>query len=353
MKLVAPTYRMRCPVRSPLIVMWLALLVLGGHAAAEPYRTNLPAPAGTMLTVDINGGSIEVAVQDRREIRMEVERSARGRSSQRERELLSRSPLEFQHEGDEWKIMTTTPKSDPELPDGARPPLGGAFKFWVPGDCRLDLKTLLGTVEVSGLKADVRVQAVSGSLRFSEVRGTIRSETGSGSIQVRDCTGTNSFISRGGGVAVTGGSGELRVESGGGTLLIREFRGRVSAETAAGGIRFDRVMGAIEGTTGTGRIVADVPNPVPGLIHLDATGGGGIAVNLPHGTGFDLDAETSSGSVVVSTGAPKGPAGPAESRREKINGGGPEVKLRAGAGMIHVTATNTVPHTNAVPASKP
>ena len=284
---------------------------------------------------------------------MEAERSARGRSPQRERELLSRSPLEFLREGEEWKIVTTTQKSDPELPEGARPPLGGTFKFWVPSDCRLDLKTLLGTVDVIGSTADVQVQAVSGALRFTAIQGAIRSETGSGSIQVRDCTGTNSFISRGGGVSVIGGSGELRVESGGGTLLIREFRGRVSAETAAGGIRFDRVMGAIEGTTGTGRIVADVPNPVPGVIHLDATGGGGIAVNLPRGTGFDLDAETSSGSVVVSTGAPKGPAGPAGSRREKINGGGPEVKLRTGAGMIHVIATNTVPTTNAVPVSKP
>ncbi len=352
MKPVALPFGMRCLVKSPLIVCLIALLIAGVRAGAEPFRTNLSAPAGTTLTVDLNGGSIEVAVQDRREIRMEVERSARGRSPQRERELLSRSPLEFQHEGDEWKITTSTPKSDPELPDGARPPLGGTFKIWVPGDCKLELKTLLGAVDVTGLKADVRVRVVSGSLRFSAIQGAIRSETGSGSIQVRDCIGTNSFISRGGGVSVAGGAGELRVESGGGTLLIREFRGRVSAETAAGGIRFDRVAGDIDGTTGTGRLVAEVPNPVPGLIHLEATGGGGIAVNLPRGTGFDLDAETSSGSVVVSIGAAKGPAGPVAIRREKINGGGPEIKLRTGAGMIHVTATNTVPLTNSVPVAK-
>lgn len=334
-------------------VLAIALLGLGTRAGAESFQTNLPAPAGTRLTVDLNGGSIEVAVHDRREIRMEAKRSARGRSPQREGELLARSPLEFHHEGDEWKIVTSTPKSDPDLPDGARPPLGGIFKFWVPSDCRVDLKTLLGTVEVTGLKADVQAQAVSGPLRFTSIQGTIRSETGSGTILAKDCSGTNSFLSRGGGIAVTGGSGDLRVESGGGTLLIREFRGRVSAETTAGGIRVDQVMGDIDGTTGTGRIVADVPNPVPGLIHLEASGGGGIAVNLPRGTGFDLDAETSSGSVVVSTGAAKGPAGPVAVRREKINGGGPEIKLRTGAGMIHVLATNSVPQTNAVPVSKP
>ena len=306
-------------------------------AAAVVVTTNLPAPAGSHLVVKLNGGSIEVIAHDGAEIRLEAERIARGRTPAREHQLLSESPLQIRKEGTNWVLTTVSPAKEARLAEGERPPLGGLFKLRVPRDCSVDLMTLLGSIEVRGLAAEVHAQTEGGSMRFLEIHGPIQCETASGTILASACVGTNALVTRGGGIQVLDGSGSLRLESGGGTVVVRRYRGPVQAEVSAGNLEFERVVGALDGLTGSGRIVADLEQPIPGSVHLEASGGGGVLVRVAPKAGFVLDAMTSSGFVSLGVGKSAAPAAPTSERREIVNGGGPEVWLRTGAGSIRVT----------------
>lgn len=314
-------------------------------AAAVVVTTNLPAPPGSHLVVTLNGGAIEVVAHDTGEIRLEAKRIARGRTPVREQQLLSESPLQITKDGTNWVLMTVTPTKEARLANGERPPLGGLFKLWVPKDCSVDLTTELGSIEVRGLMAGVQARTEGGGLRFHEIQAPILGETTSGTIFASACVGTNALVTRGGGIQVLGGSGNLRLESGGGTVVVRRYRGPVHAEVSAGNLEFERVIGALDGLTGSGRIVADLEQPVPGPVRLEASGGGGIVVRVAREAGFSLDAMTSAGFVSLGVGKSAAPAAPTSERREVVNGGGPEVWLRTGAGSIRITPWTETPGT--------
>ena len=305
-------------------------------SAAQMVTTNWPAAPGSRLVVSLSGGSIEVATHELPEIRLEAERNARGRTPARERQLLQASPLRIRHDGTNWVMTTLAPGEEPQLPDGERPPLGGVFKLWVPKSCGVDLTTRLGSIAITGLDAEVRAQTAGGALRFTEIHGAINAETASGTIAATNCVGTNSLVTRGGGIQILGGEGELRAESGGGTIIVRRFHGPVNAEVSAGNLQFEQVSGAIQGLTGSGRIVADLLQPVPGAVHLEASGGGGIVVHVPPEAGFELDAKTSAGFVSLGVGTSPAQSAPVSERRDSVNGGGPAIWLRTGAGSIRI-----------------
>ena len=313
--------------------------------AAVSVTTNLPAPDGSHLVVTINGGSIEVIAHDLAEIQLEAQRIARGRTPAREQQLLSASPLQIAKEGTNWVLTTLTPTKEGRLAEGERPPLGGLFKLRVPRTCGVDLTTQLGSIEVQGLTGAVHAQTEGGSLRFIDIHAPVTGETISGTILASACVGTNALVTRGGGIQVLGGTGGLRLESGGGTVIVRRFRGPVRAEVGAGNLQFDRVIGALDGLTGSGRIVADLEQPIPGPVHLEASGGGGIVVRVAREAGFSLDAMTSAGFVSLGVGKSAAPAAPTSERREAVNGGGPEVWLRTGAGSIRVVPWAASPET--------
>jgi hypothetical protein len=322
---------------------WLSLTLLVAMGAAEisasaaqVVKTNLPAPSGTRLVVSLGGGGIEVVTHELPEIRLEAERNARGRSPAREEQLLLANPLRIRHQGTNWVINTVPADQEPKLADGERPPLGGVFKLWVPKSCGVDLTTQLGAIAVTGLAADVRAQSAGGALRFTGINGAIVAETASGTIGMTNCIGTNAIVTRGGGIQVVGGEGDLRAESGGGTIIVRRYRGSVNAEVSAGNLQFEQVNGAIQGLTGSGRIVADLLGPVPGAVRLEASGGGGIVVHVPRDAGFELDAKTSAGFVSLGVGKAPAQSAPVSERQESVNGGGPEMWLRTGAGSIRV-----------------
>lgn len=323
----------RCQWLVLMLAMWGAENPL---SAAQVVTTNLPAPSGTRLVVSLSGGAIEVMTHEMPEIRLEAERNARGRTPAREQQLLLASPLKIRREGTNWVVTTMAAGQEPQLADGERPPLGGVFKLWVPKSCGVDLSTQLGSIAVTGLSADVHAQTASGALRFSGIQGAIGAETASGTIAMTNCVGTNSIVTRGGGIQVVGGEGDLRAESGGGTVIVRRYRGAVNAEVSAGNLQFEQVNGAIQGLTGSGRIVADLLQPIPGAVRLEASGGGGIVVHVPREAGFELDAKTSAGFVSLGVGKGLAQSAPVSERHEIVNGGGPEMWLRTGAGSIRI-----------------
>jgi hypothetical protein len=173
-----------------------------------------------------------------------------------------------------------------------------SFEITVPADTRVKAGTGSGSVTIDGVAEIVKASSGSGSLKLDNIGGAVVARTGSGSITVTQSA-----------------PGDVKVSSG------------------SGGIELHNVDGALHARAGSGRIRVD--GRQNGAWDID-TGSGSIRVDLPDDAAFQLDAESSSGSIVVDH--PVTVQGKISKRhlRGDVRGGGDLLRIDTGSGGITV-----------------
>ena len=182
---------------------------------------------------------------------------------------------------------------------------------------RTDLETDGGNITIGQAGAFVTVRTGGGQIDFGEVRGSVRAQTG------------------GGGIRIMYVSGPLEVESSAGSICLTRVAGTVRAQTAGGTIR--------------AWINPDAPSSTGSTVHLAGfsqltSGKGDIVVFLPRNLAADIDALVESGgehkidadpALALAVQAPMTRGGPLHAAA-KLNGGGPQLKLRTTSGTIRL-----------------
>jgi DUF4097 and DUF4098 domain-containing protein YvlB len=165
-----------------------------------------------------------------------------------------------------------------------RPGLNNAsvqLEITAPPGTRLDLHTGAGSVEVSGLRSDVKADSGAGSLTLSDLSGAIDAHSGAGSITLRNV------------------SGGIVADSGAGSIEVRGGDGRADLHTGAGSILYE---GALQGDSrfesGTGSITLRLPTSLNMRVDL-GTGMGTVEVD------YAVDGQVTKREVrgVIGTGA--------------------------------------------------
>jgi hypothetical protein len=278
-----------------LISAWLPLA-----AAADEFRQSVPARPGGTLEIDLPAGSVEVRSDGDSEVRVEARASGWGPGSMR-----------FELESDGENVLLR----------GER---GGWLGFGT------------GT-------ARVRVQVPE---RYSLV---VR--TGGGAVEVEELGGSAIVRTSGGAIDVDGAEGPVELETSGGAIRVEEVRGDATLRTSGGGIRVAEVTGRVEARTSGGPIqIHDVDGPVEartsgGSISVRFSGGaegdlrtsgGSIDAEFSEDAAVDLDAETSGGRVRIDEDLAFVGRIDRAHVVGRINGGGPELRLRTSGGNVHV-----------------
>ncbi|MGA2185590.1 MAG: DUF4097 family beta strand repeat-containing protein [Bryobacteraceae bacterium] len=156
----------------------------------------------------------------------------------------------------------------------------------VPRDTRTDVRSGDGSVEVSGLQGDIRINTGDGSIRAAGVDGALDARTGDGSVHA-----------------------DGRFES----LNVHTGDGSVEVNAAPG-------------------------SHVSSAWRIE-TGDGSVNVRLPGQLSADLDVRTGDGSLNVDLPLAMKTANTGEDRKElhgKLNGGGQPLYVRTGDGGIHI-----------------
>jgi DUF4097 and DUF4098 domain-containing protein YvlB len=148
------------------------------------------------------------------------------------------------------------------------------------------------------------------------VQGNLRAKTGSGSIHA------------------TGIAGGLEADTGSGSIHLEQTApGAVKAQTGSGDIELRGVRGSVDAQTGSGGIDADGDPTGTWNVH---TGSGTVHIRFPASASYDLDAESSSGSVTVNQPITvQGTVGKKQVRG-KVRGGGVPVQVRTGSGSVEI-----------------
>ena len=148
----------------------------------------------------------------------------------------------------------------------------------VEGDLRID--THQAEVTANGVKGDLWIDVGSGSVRATQIEGNLNVDTGSGGVEVSRVRGQSLSIDTGSG-DVTGSDLEA---------------GELSVETGSGSIRLAGVTAPeLSLETGSGSVTAELRRDVASL--QVETGSGDIAIRAPASLGAEVEIETSSGDI--------------------------------------------------------
>ena len=186
------------------------------------------------------------------------------------------------------------------------------------------------------LPADTKVAASSGSggIVVGAVKGTVSASSGSGSIQV---DGAASLTARtgSGSIRARAIAGKVSANSGSGSIEIAQTGpGDVTVSTGSGGVTLTGVSGAAKINSSSGGINIAGRPVAPWALHASS---GTISITLPPDAAFDLDAETSSGSISLGD-HPLTMSGEIDKRHVtgKVRGGGPLIEAAASSGSIRI-----------------
>jgi hypothetical protein len=330
----------------------VALLILGGsivligvnfgrafkangrvrEKAEERINRSFEVEPGGLLSVDVDGGSIEVRPSDSRKVNVEMYRRLEAGSTDEARTLLERHPVRFNQTGNNIYIESDGPngkfRKQMEL------------RISVPHNFNVDLKTSGGNVAVDGLQGTIRSSTSGGNLRFTNIEGPVRGATSGGSIVGKDIEGEVVVKTSGGSITINNVSNNVVAHTSGGSITANRIGGKLEAKTSGGSLNFEDISGEIEGQSSGGSVTARFSKPIEANCRLE-TSGGSVNIFLPENSQFDLDAEANSGHVVTEFPISITLQGKLDGSalRGRINGGGPTIYCRTSGSNINLKKT--------------
>jgi hypothetical protein len=199
-----------------------------------------------------------------------------------------------------------------ESPAAARDSLSVHYEVSVPIATLASLAVLNGPVDVTGIEGPLHVRLTNGPLGIEDIAGPIEVELTNGPAHIEHCRGA---------LEAKVSNGPLHVEAVEGGLDLRVNNGPISIEDAASDIRASAHNGpvAYEGA-------------VRGNIEMSSTRGG-IVLELPGDSRFELDAEAERGGVYCDFDVKDEGGAPSDEPA-------PRIVLRAERGEIVVRQTS-------------
>jgi RNA polymerase sigma factor (sigma-70 family) len=206
------------------------------------------------VIVEMVNGGIKILADSENRVAAEVTKQVSARTEELAREGLKRIDVQMTKDGDIVHVIAR----QPEEHDG-QITYGASAELHVPSESTLDLHTSNGGVSAKDLKGPAKIQTANGGIRVAGKPGNLELNTSNGSI------------------IVTGGHGEQKLHTSNGSIQIQAEQALVTAKTTNGSVQFQGSLA--DGT------------------HSFITTNGSVAVTLPAGARFNVDAATTMGRI--------------------------------------------------------
>ncbi|MDB6169519.1 MAG: hypothetical protein JWM88_2383 [Verrucomicrobia bacterium] len=310
-------------MKSHTLILAAGLLALAPLSSqAKIVRTvekTFTVQPGGLLRVDTQGGDVQVQASSDPVVKVVARQRVRTDLESEADEILRKLTLTIEQQSEGVTATAVYEKKSAGFHFGSWPPVQVDFLVTVPANYNVDLKTSGGNVTVGDLMGKVHARTSGGDVILGKISGEIRAGTSGGNVRLEE------------------GLGVVKLGTSGGDIRVGRAAGPTDLDTSGGNIEIKSVENAIEASTSGGDVSAAIVGALKGDCRL-RTSGGRVRVTVDKGAGFDLDASTSGGDVEaagLTIMIEKGGSG--RSRLAgKVNGGGPELKLRSSGGDIEV-----------------
>ena len=306
-----------------------SLLLTAGLLAMSPFsaqakieriveKTFTVQPGG-LLKVDTQGGEIRVQTSADSTVKVVAKQKIRANSEAEADEMLQKLTLTIEQNAEGVLAHARYEKKLEGFHWGSWPPVQVNFVVTVPVNYNVELRTSGGDIVVGNLNGKVFARTSGGDIGLGKISGEIDGGTSGGNVRLEE------------------GLSGVKLGTSGGDIRVGRVVGAADLGTSGGNIEIKSVENSLHASTSGGDVSAGIAGALKGDCKL-STSGGRVRVNVDKAAAFDLDASTSGGDVDA-TGLTitieKGGSG--RSRLAgKVNGGGPELKLRSSGGDIIV-----------------
>ena len=259
---------------------WLDRYAQARQGPEQTDRVSQSFKVGADGSLDLTGisGDVRVTGGGGTEITVEATKRVRHRDADQARRLLNDLRVDMTHVGSRVEVRTIYPRNRGERGISARVD----YVVSVPAGAAVAVKSISGDVLVTNVRGEVRAETVSGDVEVSATPNVAVAKTISGNVTARDI-GSANMLSLGtvsGTVIATG-------------LKVRALdAGSVSGDVRISGVQIERV----EARSVSGNIEFDSPLSKGGRYEFTSHSGD-VRIALVGTTGFELDADTFSGSV--------------------------------------------------------
>ncbi len=245
-------------------------------------KTTQTFKVGADAALDLAGisGDVHVTGGSGNEIRVEATRHVRHRNPDEAKRLLNDLRVEMNHINGRVEVRSVYPRRGPYGERGISARVD--YVIAVPAGASVSVKSISGDVVVSGVRGEVRAETVSGDVDVSNATNVALAKTVSGDVIARDIGGATTLV--------LGTVSGTVIASG---LKVRALEaGSVSGDVKLSGMQVERVAAK----SVSGSIEFDAPLVKAGRYEFTSHSGN-VRVIISGSTGFELDADTFSGSV--------------------------------------------------------
>lgn len=243
----------------------------------EPFARTFKVGKGAALTIENASGNIQVAPGAGDVIDVQARKRAWGPDAEEAKRRLADTTIEVYATGNRVDLRV-------EHSERRQGSAQVEFDVKVPADTSLDLRTASGDVRVTNVAGEIRLQAVSGNVALEGTPRLVLVRAVSG-----DITATNA-----------GSETQLSVSTVSGNVLLQTMRARsLDLNTVSGDIRVTDWSGdrsSVRTLSGSLQLQGSLAKG--GRYDLESHSGS-LNLALPDQPGFDLEANTFSGSIRV------------------------------------------------------
>ena len=250
-----------------------------GPEQIEKFTQTYKVGDGAALDLSQLSGDIRVTGGSGGEIKVEATKRVRHRDAEEAKRLLAALRIDVNNFNGRVEVRTIYPRRGSF---GNNISASVDYVIVVPADATVSLKSIAGDVSVSNVKGEVRAETVSGDVNISAAPNVVIAKTISGDVTAQNVGAqTTLVLSTISGTVLGTGLKVRALEAGsvsGNVRLVGSDVERLEAKSLSGNIEFEAPL------TKGGR-------------YEFTSHSGNVRLTLSGNTGFDLDADTFSGSV--------------------------------------------------------
>ena len=245
----------------------------------------IPLGANGSLDLKNYSGDITITAGTGKDVSVEITRRSRGRTDADAKTGLEQVKVEIDHRGDRATIETRYPDQQGRnrLPFS----VSVSYNIVAPAGTRMNITSISGDVSVKGMKGDLSVDVVSGDLEISQSPRVMNVKSISGTTTISD-------VDTDGNLTFGGVSGDVNLQ--------RVKARRLSVNLVSGDIMANDVTAeGVELKSMSGSVNYSGPIAKSGRYELQAHSGD-VHLTIQGNVGFDLRAETFSGTIRTDAG---------------------------------------------------
>jgi DUF4097 and DUF4098 domain-containing protein YvlB len=251
-----------------------------GPEQIDKVSQTIKVGAGAVLDLSHLAGDVRVSAGSGSEIKIEATKRVRHRDAAEAKRLLELLRVDINNFNNRVEVRTIYPRRT----NGRGNSFSGSVDYviTVPANAAVSLKSVSGNIFVSNVRGEVRAETVSGDVNIGGTPNVAVAKTISGDVLARDI-GTETAL------AMSTVSGSV-IGTG---LKVRSLEaGSVSGDVRITASQIER----LEANSVSGDIEFDAPLARGGRYEFTSHSGD-VRILLSGNTGFELDADTFSGSV--------------------------------------------------------